>query len=57
VLSRPGNCSAAGLGVYHPGMVTTSVATAWVFSQDLWFFDLALGYGFFTKTLGCLWGF
>ena len=37
--------------------VTTSVATAWVFSQDLGFFEAILGSWFFSEGLGFFLGF
>ena len=33
-------------------IVFVSVATPWLFSQDLGFFDPTLGYGVFHKNLG-----
>jgi len=37
--------------------LSISVATPWVFSQDLGFFDPTLGYGFFHEGLGFFLGF
>src|SRR6218665_3564277 len=42
---------------FSQATVQTSVATPWVFSQDLDFFDPTLGSGFFRENLGFFLGF